>query len=66
MAPKRAGKPSREAVGLRLELTKDAAGHLQKTMSAIRSCFYGAVWYRLLLEEPLDNGFISGMIALAR
>jgi hypothetical protein len=27
---------------------------------------YGAVWYRLLSDEPLDDGFISGMIKLAR
>jgi hypothetical protein len=27
---------------------------------------YGAVWYRLLLDEPLDDGFMSGMIKLAR
>jgi hypothetical protein len=69
-SPKRAlkwaGKASREAVGLRLELAKDVAGHLQKTMSAIGSRFYGADWYRLLLDEPLDDGFISGMMELAR
>jgi hypothetical protein len=49
---------------LRLELAKDVVGHLQKTMSAIGSRFYGAVWYRLLLDEPLDDGFMRGMIEL--
>jgi hypothetical protein len=33
---------------------------------ALVVALYGAVWYRLLLDEPLDDGFISGMIKLAR
>jgi hypothetical protein len=49
-----------------LELANDAVGHRQKSMSAIGSRFHGAVWHRLLLDEPLDDGFISGMIELGR
>jgi hypothetical protein len=65
-ALKWAGKASREAVGLGLKLAKGAVGHLQKTMSAIGSRFHGAVWHRLLLNEPLDDGVISGVTELTR
>ena len=27
---------------------------------------YGALWYRLLLDEPLDEAFVNSMCALAR
>lgn len=32
---------------------------------ALVLALYGAVWYRLLLDEPLDEDFIAGMLALA-
>jgi hypothetical protein len=33
---------------------------------ALVLALYGAVWYRLLLDEPLDDTFIAAMIELAR
>ena len=36
------------------------------TPEALVVALYGAVWYRLLPDEPLDTGFISGTIELAR
>ena len=33
---------------------------------ALVLALYGAVWYRLLLDEPLDDAFIAAMIELAR
>ena len=33
---------------------------------ALVLALYGAVWYRLLLDEPLDDDFIAELVALAR
>jgi AcrR family transcriptional regulator len=33
---------------------------------ALVLALYGAVWYRLLLDEPLDDTFVDAMIELAR
>jgi AcrR family transcriptional regulator len=32
---------------------------------ALVFALYGGLWYRLLLDEPLDDVFVSGMMALA-
>jgi hypothetical protein len=38
----------------------------EERREALILALYGALWYRLLLDEPLDEVFITEMMALAR
>jgi hypothetical protein len=56
--------PERRRDALRRTLIRAGITETRRR-EALVVALYGAVWYRQLLDEPVDDGLISGMIELA-